>query len=366
MTVGDVVRAMNAWAPAGLAYDWDTIGLHVGSQNWNVNRVLVALTVTYDVVRAAREQQADLIVAHHPLFRKPLARLCPDDPTTALCLDLAQSHIACFSAHTNLDVARGGVNDILAERIGVSPGGPLLPVPHNGLVKLATFVPESHLAQVRDAVCRAGAGVIGDYTFCTFSTPGTGTFLPGNGATPFSGNRHDLSQESEVRLETIVLRARLDGVIDALKAAHPYEEVAYDVSVLENRDARVGIGVCGELTEPVTLDAFAGHVRGALGLSAVRVIGNGGRKVRAVGVLGGSGGGEISQVSGKVDVLVTGDVKYHDAVTARERGLAVIDAGHEGTERCVVPAIIRYLAGRFDCLEVMAFDEPEAFRVIAG
>lgn len=366
MTVGDIIRAMNAWAPARLAYDWDTIGLHVGSHNWSADRVVVALTVTREVVRAAREYQAGMIVSHHPLFRKPLPRLCPDDPTTALCLDLAQSHIACFSAHTNLDVAPGGVNDALAERIGLAPRGTLLPVPQNGMVKLVTFVPESHVAAVRDAVCRAGAGVIGDYTYCTFGAPGTGTFLPGDSAAPFSGVRHELSLESEIRFETLVLKARLEEVIDALKSAHPYEEVAYDVVVLENRDSRTGIGVRGELAEPIPLDAFAAHVRSALGLAAVRVIGESNRTVRTVGVLGGSGGGEIARVAGKVDALVTGDVKYHDALTARERGLAVVDAGHEGTERCVVPVIARYLAGRFEGLEVTGFDEPEAFRIIAG
>jgi dinuclear metal center YbgI/SA1388 family protein len=307
-----------------------------------------------------------MVVSHHPLFRQPLARLCPDDPTTALCLDLAQSHIACFSAHTNLDVAPGGVNDVLAERIGLTPRGVLLTVPQSGLVKLVTFVPESHLSSVRDAVCRAGAGAISDYTFCSFSSPGMGTFVPGDTANPFSGTRHELSEEPEVRFETLVLKARLDGVIDALRSAHPYEEVAYDVVMLENRDVRVGIGVQGELPEPTALDGFADHVRKALGLSAVRVVGDSRKKVRTVGVLGGSGGADIARVSGKVDVLVTGDVKYHDAMTARARGLAVVDAGHEGTERWIVPAMVRYLSSRFDGLVVVAFDEPEAFRVITG
>lgn len=364
MKVHDVIAAMERLAPAGLAYSWDKAGLAIGSPDARVSRVIVALTVLPETLEKARKLKADMIVAHHPPIWSPLTSLRTDDPQTKLCLDIAGAGIAVFSAHTNLDVVPGGVNHVLAQRLELKRTAPLIPVDHARQVKLVTFVPEKNLAEVREALCAAGAGAIGDYTHCTFSTPGTGTFLPGETANPHLGSKQRLNEEAELRFETVVPKVRLGQVIEALMRSHPYEEVAYDIVQLENSDPSVSLGLRGELDKPITLRTFAARTRAALGIGHLRYNGDPGRRVQRVGVLGGSGGGSVEDLPRDIDVFVTGDVKYHDALTANANGLAVIDAGHHGTEKWIVPELAAYLKRTLKGLKVSSYMEPETFRVV--
>jgi len=364
MKVSDVCTAIEAWAPPALAYEWDRAGLAIGAPDWEVQHILVALTVTPEVFAQARRLGADMIVSHHPLIFDPLKSLRFDDPHASLCLRLAEARVACYAAHTNLDIAVGGVNHVLAEKLGIEGVSPLLSLPQAAQVKLVTFVPETHLAKVRDAVCAAGAGVIGNYTHCSYSVTGFGTFKPNDAADPFSGAKNVVNEEPERRFEVLVPRVHLAEVLKALKTSHPYEEVAYDVVSLENRDFRFGLGVQGRLDTPMPLDGFARRVREALGVSHVRVVGNSEQIVRSVAAIGGSGGGEISSIPADIDVLVTGDVKYHQALEAQNRGLAIVDAGHAGTEACIVPVLGSFLEKRFGELDISLFEEREVFRAI--
>ncbi len=361
MKVRDVVERMDRWAPPGLAYDWDRNGLATGRPDAKVGRVLVCLTVTREAFKAARRAKADMIVAHHPLIWEPLTTLRRDNAQAALCLDIAEAGLAVYSAHTNLDVAPGGVNHVLADRLGLTRVRPLFPAKQAEQLKLVTFIPEAHLPQIRGAVCDAGAGVIGDYTHCSFSTPGTGTFRPGVGATPFSGSKFQVNQEPELRFEVLVPKARLNAVIDALKEAHPYEEVAYDLVALHNADPDISLGLRGELKQPMALAAFAEHVRSGLDIVHVRCAGDPKRKIQHIAVMGGAGGSSAARIPAGVDVFVTGDVKYHEALDAHERGLAVIDAGHHGTEKWIVPAIADYLKKSGTDLKVSRYVEPDPF-----
>lgn len=363
--VKDIGEAIEQWAPRGLAYEWDKPGLSIGDPGAVVRKVLVCLTVTREVFQTARKAQANLVVSHHPFIFEPLKHLRSDEPHTRLCLDFAQAGIACYAAHTNLDVVPDGVSGVLAKALGLLNPTPLFAVNHAAMLKLATFVPESHLAQVRDAVSEAGAGIIGEYTHCSFSTPGVGTFKPSPKANPFSGQKGAVNEEPECRFETLVPKARLARVLQALISAHPYEEVAYDLAPLENRDTTVSLGIKGALKAPMRLSAFARLAKAALRLNHVRVVGEPKKQVRIVGVLGGAGGGEVSRIPGDVDVYVTGDVKYHEAQAALLRGLALIDAGHAGTEKGIVPVMAAFLRRRFRGLPVAAYNEAECFTVIA-
>lgn len=365
-TVNTICQAMEAWAPSSLAYEWDSVGLQIGEPGREVKRVITCLTVTEEAVSRAERWNADMIVAHHPILFRGLKTLRTDDVHTRLCLRLVQRNIACFAAHTNLDVVPGGVNTLLAETLQLRDIAPLLPTPRAGQVKLVTFVPDSHLAAVRKALSGAGAGEIGAYSECAFSTPGTGAFRPGAKANPFSGTVGVLNEEPELRLEMLVTRARLRDVLAALHSAHPYEEPAYDLVTLENTDPRFGLGARGVLEKPVRLRDFAGLVRAALGLSHVRMVGPPGRRVRLVAVCGGSGGGEIPNVPRDIDVYVTGDIKYHDADSARARGLALIDAGHVGTERGIAAHIAKYLRKSVKGIQVKAVIEREIFVPVIG
>ncbi|MBI4558646.1 MAG: Nif3-like dinuclear metal center hexameric protein [Candidatus Hydrogenedentes bacterium] len=366
MTVGEVCAVIEELAPASLAYEWDRPGLSTGNPGARVSSLIVALTVTSESLKAAKKARAQMIVSHHPIIWDPLPSLRTDDPHARLCLQLAQAGIACYAAHTNLDMVPGGVNSVLAARLHLTHVKPLLSAPQARQVKLVTFVPESHLAAVRQAVCDAGAGMIGDYTYCSFSTPGVGTFMPGVEAQPFSGKKHVVNEETERRFETLVTKARLPGVLAALFKAHPYEEVAYDIVTLENTDPSVGLGIRGELDEPRTLRTFAIEVCKALRVSHVRMVGESGRRVRTAAVLGGSGGGEIARLPSDIDVFVTGDVKYDHALAARKRNVAVIDAGHAGTEKWIVPALAAFLKKRLPGVRVTTQTERDVFSLVTG
>jgi len=363
--VRDVCAAVEDLAPLDWAYSWDHAGLNIGDPAAPVERVLVALSVTEDVLAAARRRKAQMIVSHHPIIWDPLKALRTDNPGTRLCIELAHAGIACYSAHTNLDICPGGLNELLAERLGLVHSKPLLQVAHARQVKLVTFVPETHLAEVRRAVCGAGAGVVGEYVQCSFSAPGVGTFMPGNKAQPFSGRRRRLNEAPERRFEVLAPKALINQIVAALKKAHPYEETAYDLVTLENTDPAVALGRRGNLPNAATLDDFAQDVRRRLRLSHVRVVGKGDRLIRTAAVIGGSGGGDVASMPGDVDVLVTGDVGYHDALTAEQRGLALVDAGHAGTEQFAVPLLAGHLRKHFKHLRVSTYAEPELFRALS-
>jgi dinuclear metal center YbgI/SA1388 family protein len=365
-TAKDIIDAMEAWAPAALAYDWDKVGLEIGDPGAPASRVITCLTVTENVVARAEKWGANMIVAHHPILFSALKALRTDDAHTRLCLRLVRREIACFAAHTNLDVVPGGVNTTLAESLGLQSIAPLIPISASAQVKLVTYVPEAQEASLRTALAEAGAGQIGDYSACSFSVSGMGTFRPGKSTSPFSGEKDELNAVAEQRLEMILPRALLGGVLKALHHAHPYEEPAYDVVSLENKDRRFGLGARGQLEAPMKLGEFARHVRQALKLKHVRFVGNRRKSVRSVAVCGGAGGGEMGQVPRDIDVYVTGDLKYHEADGARERGLALVDAGHVGTERGIATHIAKYLRKQVPGVEVKAVIEPEIFQVETG
>lgn len=363
MLVKEIIAAIESFAPASLAYSWDRMGLATGAADQDVKKVLVTLTVTSEAFKAAKRAKADMIVAHHPLIWDPLTSLRSDNAQARLCMAIASAGMACYSAHTNLDVAPGGVNDILFEKLGLTERGPLVPVEHTSMVKLVTFVPELHLPMIRDAVSAAGAGVIGNYTHCGYSTPGTGTFRPNDAANPFVGGRGMLNEEAERRFETLVPKEKLPAVLAALFKSHPYEEPAYDVYPLESPRSDHSLGLTGVLPERMQLDAFAKRVCKALEIAHVRFSGPPSATVQRVAVMGGAGGGVTSRVPAGVDVFVTGDVKYHEAVDAQERGLHVIDAGHHGTEKLIVPWLADYLKANCKGLRVAQYVEPDPFQV---
>lgn len=365
MKVRDLCSIVDELAPPALAFSWDKAGLHTGEPDMDVSRVLVALTVEAETVSAAKRRRVQMILAHHPLIWEPLASLRRDDPYAALCLRLAEAGIACYSAHTNLDVAPQGVNYCLGRALDLEEMRPLFDAGHASQVKLVTFLPPAHADALRTAVCDAGAGRIGEYTQCTFSAAGVGTFQPGETSRPFSGRKEALNKEEELRFETVVPSSRIPQVLEALFKAHPYETPAYDLVPLENRIPGIGLGMRGTLGSETSLREFALQVVERLDCGTVRVIGELKRKVRRVGVIGGSGGGELQRVPHDVDVVVTGDVKYHEGLEARRRGLAVIDAGHEATERPVVPMLAEYLRTQAQGVQVYEFTESPLFEVLA-
>jgi dinuclear metal center YbgI/SA1388 family protein len=343
-SIQDLVGLLHVLYPPELAEDWDNVGLQVGDPAAPLERVLVALDPVSDALRAAVDAGAQALVTHHPLLFRPISRLTPHDAVGEVIWQAVRSGVAVISVHTNLDSAADGLNRWLAELLGVERSEPLQPAPGNFL-KLVVYVPTSHVEQLSTALFSVGAGQVGAYDECSFKTVGSGTFRPGAETRPFIGEPGRSEQVEEIRFETIVPRRCLARVLEKMLKVHPYEEVAYDLLPLENRTPDAGLGRIGRLVRPLSLEAFVGTVKERLDCSQLRLAGRLEREVSKVAVCGGSGAGllQTAQRQG-ADVLVTGDVKYHEARQAEELGIALIDAGHFGTEKLMIGRVAAKLA----------------------
>lgn len=334
--IQDLIGLIHRLYSPELAEDWDNVGLQVGDPDALLTRVMIALDPSLAAVQAAQAAGAQALVTHHPLLFAPLKRLAPDSAVGETLWTAVRTGVAVISAHTNLDCAVSGLNVWLAEALGVLQSQPLQPVAGDYL-KLVVFVPAGHEKTVTDAVFAAGGGQIGAYDGCSFRCAGVGTFRPGVGTAPFIGRVGQAEEVQELRVETIVPRAKLARVLEAMRAAHPYEEVAYDLLPLQNQVPGAGLGRIGRLANPLALAEFAARIKKALGCESLRLVGDGGRQVHKVAVCGGSGAGLLRTAQRQgADVLVTGDIKYHDARQAEELGIALIDAGHFPTEQLMI------------------------------
>lgn len=346
-----ILAALERWVPSGSALSFDNVGLQVGDPSQPVTRALVALDCTAEVIVEAEALGAELIVTHHPLIFQKLKRVAAGAGPPGLAYQLARRGLALVAAHTNLDVATGGVSFALAERLGVQEVQVLQPTAEARYV-LTTFVPAEHASAVRNAMADAGAGRIGAYDECSFSTSGTGTFRPGDDARPFTGTpAGTLEETSEWRLEMEVPRWHLDRVVTALRAAHPYEEPAYHVVPALQPDTRTGLGAVGDLPEAMAREAFLEHVCAVLDTPAVRTTG-GPDLIRRVAVCGGSGSSLVGEArAARADAYVTADVTYHkffDVLDADGRArLLYVDAGHFETERHTEAMLCDTLAAHF-------------------
>lgn len=345
VNVGDVMAVLNAFAPDNLAAEWDNVGLLCGSPDLKAERIMLALDVTPEVAEQAIEQKARLIVSHHPLIFKNLKNLAETDWRSRLLAKLIRNEIAVYAAHTNLDFSAGGVSDVLAAKLGLSDVSVLQKRGHCPLRKIAVFVPDQYAERVMSAMTRAGAGHIGGYSDCAFRVKGSGSFRPLAGTSPFIGRTGELSVVKETRIETVAPAAKLPSVLKAMLAAHPYEEAAYDIYELANDRTGVwGAGRIGALGNPVTAEAFARMVKTALSLEYV-LYADAGRVIKKAAVCGGAGGGLVEDaVSAGADVLVTGDLGYHEVQEAKHAGISVIDAGHQGTEWPVLSLLAAKIA----------------------
>lgn len=360
----ELIRIMEEWAPPTLAVDGDRIGLQVGSPENEVSRVLVALEVTEQVVDEAIRLGANWIVAHHAVIFRPLSELRTDRPIGRLMQKLLANHINVYIAHTNLDTAVGGVNDVLVERLGLQEVEVLAPHREERLKKLVVFVPENHHESVLRAVAEAGAGWIGNYSHCTFNLEGEGTFLPQEGANPYIGKQGKLERVKEVRLETIFSERIQSQVIAAMLDAHPYEEVAYDIYPLENKGDTYGLGRVGLLEQEITLYELAERVKKAYQIPAVRFVGDPSHLVKKVAILGGAGSRYAATALARgADVFITGDIDYHTAQDALAKGLALLDPGHQ-IEHFVVEQVCQVLKEKLAVPIEMSEVETDPFRYL--
>jgi dinuclear metal center YbgI/SA1388 family protein len=328
------VAALEALYDPSWAEDWDAVGLVAGDPDAPADEAVFAIDPVAATVDEAVARGAKLLVTHHPLLLRAVHGVPATDYKGRLVDRLVREGIALYVAHTNADVASPGVSDVLAGTLGVRDALPLAPGPPDDAAKIVVYVPPDATDRVVDALSAAGAGQIGGYARCAWWTEGTGTFEPGPGTHPAVGEPGERTETPERRVELVVPHARVPAAVRALLAAHPYEEPAYDVvPVLLPHDR--GAGRVGELAEPTTLGEFAALVARALPTTAqpVRVAGDAAAPVRRVAVCGG-GGDDLIDAARRAgaDVYVTADLRHHPVSEARERGLALIDAGHWATE----------------------------------
>lgn len=369
-TIRQVTAALEEMAPVTLAESWDKVGLQVGDPNRTAKKVLLSLDSNDEgVIDEAIRIGADLIIAHHAMIFKAVQTIRTDTPYGRKLGKLLSHNVGVYVAHTNLDIAEGGINDILASHLHLEDVQILSRVHNTRLKKLVVFVPETHHDQVRQAIGDAGAGWIGNYSHCTFNTPGEGTFVPQEGTNPFIGEQGQLERVKEIRLETVVSDHNQDKVIAEMLAAHPYEEVAYDLYPLEIMGQELGVGRVGNLVQEMTLEQFAQFVKQQFEVPTVRIVGPHDRKIRRVAVLGGSGEEYYPEALKKgADVYVTGDIRYHYAQDALAEGLCLLDPGHN-TEKVCLPSLQAYLSAKmreygFDTEIVVSETNTEPFAFV--
>jgi dinuclear metal center YbgI/SA1388 family protein len=352
--VADFVAYLERFAPGATAADWDNVGLLLGNPADAVSRVMTCLTLTPDVAEEAVSEGANLIVSHHPILFRGTKKLTASTPEGKVVLPLSRAGIAVYSPHTAFDNCPGGINDILCRRLGIANAAPLRPRVGPGQCKLVVFVPDSDLTRVSDALFAAGAGVIGQYRECSFRLAGKGTFFGTDNSNPVVGQKGRREDVDEWRLEVVLPERLVAPVVSAMRKAHSYEEPAFDVYPLRPVTAG-GEGRIGELTEPATLGELAARVRRELSATSVQVIGDLSRIVKKAAVACGAAGEYLSDsIKSHADMFLTGEMRFHDALTAREAGVGVLLPGHYATERPAVEELALKLTADWPGIAVWA------------
>jgi len=338
MRVSEAISVLERLAPLALAEPWDRVGLQIGDPASPVRRALICIDMTEAVVREAVKFRAGLILAYHPPIFEPLKSLTASDRKSCAVRRCIRAGISVYSPHTALDAAEGGMNDWLAAGLGTGDIAPIKPVSLGTAVrcKVVVFTPPDHAAALREAMSRSGAGQIGEYSECSFATPGEGTFRGSAAAKPAIGKAGRFERVGELRVEMVCDMKQVPKVLAAARAAHPYEEPAIDLYRLEPepaKDVATGAGRVVTLDQSVTIKELSARLKRRLGVRSlftgipVRV-----SKVRRVGVCVGAGGSLLEQAGG-IDAFITGEMRHHDALAAVERGVAIFLAGHTQTER---------------------------------
>lgn len=353
MNINHVAKALEEWAPLSYQESYDNSGLQIGDRHRTVTGVLVSLDVTEAVIEEAAANGCNLVVAHHPVLFTGLKRITGSTYTERIVLKAIQQNVAIYAIHTNFDNVRNGVNASIASRLGLESTTILEPKADT-FQKLHTYVPEHHADHVLNALFSAGAGAIGNYSECGFLHPGKGTFRPGKQANPHIGLAGGPREVvPEIKIEVLINRRDAQPVITALKRAHPYETVAYDLVDVGQANMDVGAGLIGVLSEALPEARFLMFLKERMHVSVVRHTALRGRPVRKVAVCGGAGSFLLaSAIRQQADAFVSADFKYHQFFDA-DGQILVADIGHFESEQFAVSLIGNYLRDYFPSFAVL-------------
>jgi dinuclear metal center YbgI/SA1388 family protein len=331
MKIKTVIDALELFAPLSWQESFDNAGLITGNKEWELTGALLCLDSVEAVVDEAIAKKCNLIVAHHPIVFSGLKKISNNTYVERTLIKAIKNDIAIYAIHTNLDNVYEGVNRKIAEKIGLANTSVLLPK-SGTLKKLVTFCPTAQAETVRMALCNAGAGTIGNYDQCSFYTEGIGTFKAGEASNPFAGTIGELHKENETRIEVIFPSTMQKSLLMALRSAHPYEEVAYDIYTLENTNPMVGAGLIGELEQPLEAGEFLKYLKKTLNLSCIRHTSLNFQTVKRVAVCGGAGSFLLTDaIRAKAQFFITADFKYHQFFDADNK-IVIADIGHYESE----------------------------------
>ncbi|MEW6196449.1 MAG: Nif3-like dinuclear metal center hexameric protein [Bacteroidota bacterium] len=332
MIASEIIKLLEDWSPPGAAWERDNVGLQVGSRELKVSGVFLCLELNEKVLQQAIQKKCNFIFTHHPLIFNPLKKIDTSRDQKAVLIEkIIKNNITVYSAHTNLDSTKGGVSFELAKTLKLK-NIKFLELQSSNQYKVVVFAPEDYLEKLSGEVFSSGGGVIGEYDSCSFRLNGIGTFRGSEKANPSVGKKLKLEKVNEVRLEFIVDSWNLNKVLNAIIKTHPYEEPAFDVYPLKNRNVNYGAGAIGELEKELNTQNFLGHVKKSLKADALKYCSGKKNKIKRVAVCGGSGSELIESAIGNgADAFVTADIKYH-AFQDAENKILLIDAGHYETE----------------------------------
>lgn len=336
-----IIKYLEQWAPKEIAWEKDNVGLQVGNPDKKIKNIMLSLDLSDEVIKHAIKKNCNLIITHHPILYYPLKNIDLASSTKAMMIEkLIKNDITLYSSHTNLDFTKDGVSFQLAKKFKLNNIRFLKNLTSNQ-VKFSVFVPKNFIEKVADAIHSSGGGIIGEYSNCSFRTEGTGTFIGSDKSSPVVGKKGTREIVEEIKLEVLVDEWKLRSVISAMKKAHPYEEVAYDIFPLKNANVNYGIGAIGELKNEMSINNFLNFIASKLKTKNLRYTPGKRNKIKTVAVCGGSGSKHIDYViKQKADAFITADIKYHSFQDAESK-ILLVDAGHYETELPVLDEIQR-------------------------
>ena len=336
--VCDVIEIMENWAPSQLAESWDNVGLISGDPENNIESVIVTLDITEETISLAQKNRPSIVVSHHPPIFRPLKNLSGSEMSSRIIRSAVKKDLSLYTSHTNLDQASDGVSKALAEKLELknitflSPG-------NFEFFKFVIFTPPEYTDKIREAAGYAGAGIIGEYRLCSFTSRGTGTYIPSNDASPYEGKSAELSRVSEDRIEMVVPAPLISKVVEETRKVHPYEEMAYDLIHLHQKEPFFGYGAFGDLQKPLELPFFIEKVSQSLNIEKLKVSKCEKKSIKHVAVMGGRGKDYISKaISVGADAFVTGEIGHHDFLD-NGSSIILVDASHRATELPVLNKI---------------------------
>ncbi len=338
MKISEITDYLESIAPLSSQESYDNCGFITGNKNWDLKKTLISLDCTEAVVEEAIREGCNLIIAHHPIVFSGLKKITGKNYVERTLIKAIKNDIAIYAIHTNLDNYQNGVNKRIADLLNINNPKVLSPK-KNTLQKLITFVPIDKADQVRNALFAAGAGNIGNYSEVSFNAKGTGTYIGNENSNPAYGTKGELNQEPEVKIEVLVSSHTSSSVVKALINAHPYEEVAYDIFKLENKNDSEGSGMFGELSKPMQIEDFLAEIKTTFKCGVIRHTDLVNQQIKRVAWCGGSGSFLLPAAkSVKADIFITGDFKYHEFFDA-ENEIIIADIGHYESEQFTIELI---------------------------